>query len=497
MLKCLNHVKTDARRIQIFYQTIPLIFVWFVALLFPATGASAPSTVTITVDLSSPGPVIPPDFNGLSFETGSLHFNHFRTNAYFFDSTDAPLLTLFRNLGISTLRIGGNTLDRGYVPSQDDLDALFRFAKAANVKVIYSLRLANGDPQQDTATAKYLWTNYRPCLTCFAIGNEPNSYNGLDPEITNQPSFVAKWNKFAAAVTSSVPDVKLGGVDNGNGSTTWASAFADAETGNPNVTCILAHYEPGGPARGKNPQQVIDEMLSPAVDTTRFPNCYEKLGAMAKSHGLSYRFTEGNSHVAPPTNAPVGNHSFATALFALDYLHWWAAHGCLGVHFNTGLSGGYNTSLYHGTNNDYEIYPICYGNAAFNLGGHGICDSMSITNSDNLNLTAYAVTDTNQELYITIINREHGPGARDATVKIDAIGRPQSVIYLKAPNNEVTSTSGITLGGASINSREPWHGNWTPIDSQPSSPSTITVEASSSAIIKFTSAPGASAAASF
>ena len=112
----------------------------------------AASPVVISIDPTSPRTPIPPDFSGFSFETGRLRRNH-DTGAYFFDSSNTQLLTIFRNLGIESLRIGGNTVDRGYVPSTADIDALFRFAKAANVKVVYSLRLANGDAAQDASIA--------------------------------------------------------------------------------------------------------------------------------------------------------------------------------------------------------------------------------------------------------------------------------------------------------------------------------------------------------
>lgn len=460
------------------------IFAWCCVVFLAARIAAAQSTITLAIDPSSPGRPIPDDFNGLSFETGSLHYNHYRTNAYFFDSSNGPLLTLFQNLGLGSIRIGGNSLDRGYVPAQTNIDALFRFAKAANVQVIYSLRLANGDPDQDASIAQYLRTHYRPWLNCLAIGNEPNSYNGLDSEITNQASFLAKWNRFAAAVTRAVPDVKLGGVDNGNGATTWASSFADAETGNSNVTCILAHYEPGGPARGKEPEQWLDEMLSPNNATRWNPSCYTKLGAMAQSHGLGFRFSEANSHVAP-IKTDAGNHSFATALFALDFLHWWAAHGCLSVHFHTGM-GGFNGAFTRGTNNDYDIYPICYGIAAFNLGGHGIATPLTVTNPDTLNLTAYAVTDKNHDLYVTLVNKEHGPTARTALVTLNLPCQTSSVIYLKAPNHDATATTGITLGDALITSRELWHPNWTALESHAQTERTLDLAPSSAVVVRLT-----------
>lgn len=442
--------------------------------------AMALSPVLITINANGPRTPIPSDFSGFSFETGRLHKAR-DTGAYFFDSSNTQLLTIFLNLGITSLRIGGNTVDRGYVPATADIDALFRFAKAADVKVVYSLRLANGNPAEDASIAQYVWNHYRSSLIAMAIGNEPNSYNGLDPEITNAPLFIAKWNRFASAVIGATPGVILGGPDNGNGAVSWVSAFARAEKSNPSVDCIFSHYEPGGPSRGKSAQQVIDEMLSPNCDARWCQSCYERIGRLAESLGWQYRFTEANSHVATPASRGV-NHSFATALFALDFLHWWAAHGCAGVNFHTGFNG-YNGGFYTDTNGHYGLFPICYGIAAFNVGGHGVSDSLAIKNPQNLNLTAYAVTDGNT-LFVTVINREHGKNARDALVRINARGPSASVMYLKAPANDIAAMSGVTLGGATMDGASLWQGKWEPADSP--NGCEVRVEGPSAAIVRIT-----------
>src|SRR5580698_4829414 len=111
-----------------------IILVLAIVGCFSAHVTLAQSPVTLEIAPESPSVAIPEDFSGFSFETGSLRYNHYRTNAYFFDSTNVRLLALFRNLGIKSLRIGGNSVDRGYVPSNNDIDALFRFVKVADVK---------------------------------------------------------------------------------------------------------------------------------------------------------------------------------------------------------------------------------------------------------------------------------------------------------------------------------------------------------------------------
>ncbi|HUA64525.1 MAG TPA: hypothetical protein VME24_01680 [Alphaproteobacteria bacterium] len=459
----------------------PVVSILLSALFLGPAMAMAMEPVLVTINTNGPRSSIPTDFAGLSFETGRLHKDR-ATGAYFFDSSNAQLLTIFRNLGIKSLRIGGNTVDRGYVPSTDDIDALFRFAKAADVKVIYSLRLANGDAAQDASIARYVWGRYRPWLIDMAIGNEANSYNGLDPQATNAALFTAKWNRFASAVIAATPGVKLGGPDNGNGAFTWVSAFARAEQANTRVDCIFSHYEPGGTSRNKSAEQMIDEMLSPDCDDRRCESCYEKIGRTAESPGWSYRFTEANSHVATPLSRG-GNHSFATALFALDFLHWWAAHGCAGVNFHTGFNG-FNGGFYTETNGNYGMFPICYGIAAFSAGGRGAADSVTIQNPRHLNLTAYAVTDASNDIFVTIINKEHGRNAREASVRINAGGGLASVMYLKAPDNNVAATLGITLGGSAIDGNHPWQGRWERLVPKGADGCELEVDAPSAAIVK-------------
>jgi hypothetical protein len=63
---------------------------------------------------------------------------------------------LFKAIGIRNLRVAGGTADgpEFKIPGPADIDQLFGFAKAANLKVIYTLRLLSGDVQQDAELPK-------------------------------------------------------------------------------------------------------------------------------------------------------------------------------------------------------------------------------------------------------------------------------------------------------------------------------------------------------
>jgi hypothetical protein len=186
--------------------------------------------------------------------------------------------------------------------------------------------------------------------------------------------------------------------------------------------------------------------------------------------------------------------TFAAALWSLDYLHWWAAHGADGINFH-GRRWVPNCVIHPvpvpeagGTTNwskNYNVRPIGYGLKAFDLGGHGSVQSLSMSNPDALNLTAYAVRD-GRHLFVTLLNKEHAPGAREADVSIfvKTISAPISVIYLAAPTGHVTARAGVTLGGASIQDDGSWHGKWTPLKSNRAGCCTAKVPPATAAIVR-------------
>src|SRR5215467_9296600 len=199
--------------------------------------------VTITIDAGHPGPVVPGDFAGLSFERGPLVDHDAGVSGNVFSPANSSLITLFRNLGLGSLRIGGGTVDQ-LIPAGtgrdgfSGIDDLFAFAAATGVKVIYSLRMisagmpAVGDLKAlHTQATGHIWGNHRDHVASFAIGNEPDwhayhTYPGhpMDPEIYEEPdgqpgsaypSYLAQWRSLAEAITGAAPGAQFSGPDLG------------------------------------------------------------------------------------------------------------------------------------------------------------------------------------------------------------------------------------------------------------------------------------------
>ena len=146
----------------------------------PRAGRPATHPITITFDAERPGPVVGDDFAGLSFERGPLDPGHSGVAGYLFSPGNNSLVTLFRNLGLRNLRVGGGSVDQ-LVPAGTGsdgftgIDNLFAFAAAAGVKVIYTLRMLSpaASPVDDlhsvnARVAGYIWGHYRDSVDSFA-----------------------------------------------------------------------------------------------------------------------------------------------------------------------------------------------------------------------------------------------------------------------------------------------------------------------------------------
>jgi hypothetical protein len=483
-----------------------LLFTLLTSFCVLASKANAAETsASVTLDPQHPGAAISPDFSGLSFEISILMTNE--DGIRYFRPDNLPLINLFHTLGIKNLRIGGNTSDRDAkaLPNEADIDSLFQFAKAADVKVIYCLRLHDGDPEIDAATAKYITSHYADQLDCFSIGQEPSAYPvgkkdkrattermGAGNEKYQYADYAADWKKFADVIVAAVPNVKFAGPGVHNNGM-WAQKFIADFGQSHNVALITEHLYPGG-AGGKVPTPEIgrDRMLS-----ADFVRAYEKLHnsfvPQAISAGLPYRLEEVNNYFnGGATNV---SNTFASGLWGLDFMYWWAAHDAAGLNFHTGdrVAAGNEMrpskyTAFFSTTNGYLIRPLGYGIKAFDLGSHGKFIPATVSNSGNLNLSVYAVLGDDKNLYCTIINKEHGSDASSTKISLSQNGtafKHAEVIFLTAPQNNIAATSDEMLGGSAIGKDGSWSGKWQPLNLTTSDAGpTLEMPPASAAIVK-------------
>jgi hypothetical protein len=473
-----------------------------------AATAWGQSPVTVKVDARAHGVQIPSDFAGLSFETSNLLPD--KNGVYLFSAENQPLIKLFRTIGIRNLRVGGGTADGPEfgIPGPADIDQLFAFAKAADVRVIYTVRLLNGNKTSAASIASYIEKHYASQLSCFQIGNEPDWHSfhtspghDRDPRIVEttlgEPgsaysSYLADWRDFAAAIRNAVPGAQFTGPDTGsnypepktkdtdyNGES-WTQRFAEDEKSSGLVPFVTQHDYAGEDANGVSVPTAVDAMLSPGWISTNYKLLFDHVLSPVQVDGLSYRMTECNDYTGGVNGA---SNAFASALWALDYMHWHAAHNAVGLNFHN-KRWIYTDTIYLDSSGKFQINPKAYAIKAFDLGSKGSVAPVTISNLEGVNLTAYAVRGEH-ELFVTIINKEHGTGARAATVTIlsPATAGHAAILSLAAPNGDVTAKTGIMLGGASIDDGS-WDGGWTALAADKAGRSEVKVAAASAAVVK-------------
>jgi len=481
-------------------------------------------SVGIKIDETHPGPRVPNDFAGLSFERGTLNSGNAGVPGYLFDLSNKSLIALFGNLGLRSLRIGGGSVDTMAPASFEGIDNLYVFAAEAGTKVIFSLRLLNPaqKPIQDLKTidaeiAAYIWAKYQNEAASFAIGNEPDwhSYHISDPAIyetvppvpgSAYPSYLADWRSFAGAVRSMVPEAQFSGPETGAYSrltytpdsatgVSWTEKFAGDERDSGQVAQITQHLYVGGAPGATTPDQAISNMLSPewvngtapgpqpsGTVYTPYPWLYASNLAHVAQAGLPYRLTESNDYLSGVHGA---SDVFASALWALDYLHWWAARGAAGINFHN-KQWIYTDTIVPAAAGGYAVNPKGYGFKAFTLGSAGYVKRVTITNPDGINLTGYCIGEFGTD-YVTIINKTYGAAAADAHVTIAPPGarlHAAAAMTLTSANpGDVTATD-VTLGGATITGNQPWDGIWTPLAANPQTGVSLTVQAGTAAIVR-------------
>ena len=461
------------------------LFLFILTLLIPHLVGAQTQPVAITVATDASGAGLPPRFLGLSYESSMLLPD--KDGHYYFDADDKALLNTFKTLGIKSLRVGANAVDdpRIPVPQERDIDSLFNFARAAGVKVIYSFRLKNGDPANSARLASYIATNYADLLDCFSIGNEPYLYpaktnehsaNSNSPNVHHRENshqtyndFYAQWKPQYDAILKAVPDAMFDGPSaDGNFAVHLAKdIFADGH-----LAMASDHYYflGSGRAAETNPSASRDRFLSDSLHPD-YERDYAKVGAVLAAQGVPYRIDELNS--CYNGGARDSSDTYASTLWALDCIHWWAAHHILGMNFHTGESVGrdgkfgppnYAAFLRETNGVGFAMRPQAYAYLAFSQGAHGRPLDAKIQATNDFNFNAYAYQDEDGSIYVTLINKSYGDKAQSASASIRLPKSTNSGTWqrmdLVQKDQDIAAKTGVVLGHASIDPQGIWRRNW-------------------------------------
>jgi hypothetical protein len=320
------------------------------------TATAAPIRAKLELHYDQPGPTVPHNFVGLSYETQQL------SDPTFFSPANTGLVAQLRALAPhGVLRLGGNTSDYGfwkptptsvapprakreykvgdpppdltYAVTPEAVHNLRGFLDATGWTCLYGINLGTNTSELAAAEARYVAKVLGAKLEYFQIGNEADRFATTirDPKTWSADTFLDEWLTFAKAILAAVPDAKFGMPDIASDEK-WFAAIGTRLANDPiraHIACLSHHYYIGGPP--SNPDMTIERILKtdPKVDKVA-----DIVRAAAAKLNTTWRMTEGNTCYRG--GKPGVSDVFAASLWAADYMLQLASLGYAGVNLHGG-----------------------------------------------------------------------------------------------------------------------------------------------------------------
>lgn len=394
-----------------------------------APSAQAAASATVAVSSSSDGHV-GQGFAGFSYEKD-------RVGAGMFDASDTDLVRLFRLLGPSVLRIGGNLVDivnwnaAGHGGSSTeiapaDVVRLARFLDATGWKVIYGINLKTNTAANAADEAQFAARTLGRGLAAFEIGNEPNFYR-------TESTYEASYESYVNAIRAKVPSAVFDGPGVTNGHNDWLNPFSAKEKNN-GLTMMTMHSYLGDKTKG-----TIAGMLAATGSGFYDKDEAALQNAQATNQIPRWRMSEANSYYHGGA-AGVSNVQ-AASLWALDFMHSIAAHNGDGVNFHGGTSTQfpleYSPIAYSGLK-PVGVQGVYYGELLWKLAGTGALHPTTVTGASDL--TAWGIGRN-------VVVNNTGPSARTVTITLASNASNASEYVLTAPSLDSTA---ITIAGSGV-----------------------------------------------
>jgi hypothetical protein len=423
--------------------------------------------VTIGAATTQPGPVVPPEFIGLSFEMSALP----QIARY---SERGDLVTMLRSLGPGLLRFGGVSADTRIawtdnrtprpawasgVIDVDDLRELGALAAESGWHIVLTVGIVHYEPQaaaREVAAAK---AALGPWLSGIEIGNEPNSYaqHAMRGEPWTFSQYAEEVAAYRAAINAAAPGIPLFGPDVSGSAAfeTWGPGEAVDEQ----PALLTGHHYPLGCEQ--QPPPSIARLLSTPIRAREIASI-RRYVAIAQAGGAPFRLDETNS-VSCGGVAGISD-TFASALWAAGFLPQVVTLGAVGfnLHGNPARCEGYT--------------PVCAPSAAAlaegalvaqpewyallmlrGLVGERPLPVTVVRSPSSTNVQAAAFLAPDGRLDFVIVD-DDTPAHRPATVRLRVGSGYSGGSVLALKGESPVSLSNVTLGGREVAAS----GEWTP-----------------------------------
>jgi hypothetical protein len=400
-------------------------------------------TIQVVLSPASPGYKIPDDFAGLSYEKNTL-------NKAIFGLKKDTLIRLFQTLGIKSVRIGGNSVDKDTFSTnatsthftKSELDSFYLFVGKTGSKVLMGINFGGDfNPTLASSEVAYVLSKYTSSIRGFEVGNEPDLYhsNGFRPSTYTVADYESQYTTYYDTILAHSPSAIFTGPVAATNYASFTLPFCRSMHGK--FTMLTQHYYVAAGYSYPTHQQIIN-LLSAAHQTSLLTEV-SALVACADSAGVPFRMSECNSLY---NGGQWGvSDAFASSLWALDYMYALASKKCAGVNFHGALGGAYSPLLYK--NHLYTAQPISYGILTFQVGSKGSFIPAAVTNN-KINLNLYSVIDSVNTIYTTVVNKDT---LKDALIELNAgSSLYTNASYITLSASALTDTIGVSLGGQEV-----------------------------------------------
>lgn len=432
------------------------------------TPSGSITSASLTVTATSAGSIASA-FAGLSYEKSTLY-----ESPYLFTGTNANLIALFKLIGPSILRIGGDSVDRNvWTPSgagqtagqiaPSDVNALAAFVKATGWQCLYGINLGGAGPAPYTSGSlvaattptlaaeeiAYAYQAFGSSLFGFEIGNECDLYGGsyFTGATWNLSTFEALWTQFRTAIVTQTPAVAplcTGPADAGSESS-WTVPFGQYATKS-DISLLTQHYYRGN---GQSASSTAANLVTP---DTALVSDLQTLATGAKGIGIPYRISECNSYYNGGADGV--SDAYCSSLWIVDFLFDCALSGAAGANFHGGGNGDGYTPIADSGGAVVEARPEYYGILLFTLAGQGTLYTTSLSGIGSLNITAYAVKSSSGALNVIVVNKDSAQNLQ-LTVQLPQSASSATLLEMTqltagANGPSLSAISGVTIQGASV-----------------------------------------------
>jgi hypothetical protein len=419
------------------------------------TAKAAAGGVTLTVHQGQTTGSLNAGLLGISIEAGTITDTSLATGSF------SQYLKTLDTKGI--LRVGGNSIDNMFWTSKGerrpswargtltpaDLTRLASLARESGWSVILGVNLKHHDSARAADEAVHAVAILGSSLKAIEIGNEPNYYEGTPAKLWTD------YQSYRAAIEKAVPGVPLAAPEVARTAPTWLQDFTTREQrqGHTDLNYLTAHYYPA--CANDTPHPTIANLLSSTYHTNEQQRA-QLVASSAASLKVSGLVDETNS-VSCGGQAGVSD-TYASALWVVDYSLLMAQAGVQDLNFHSGINGcspNSYTPFCDPTSKAGQLQarPDYYGLLMVQALGTG--SFLALGNSDIAGVRAYAVQNGSQLRLVL----DNVAATTSVTVHLGASYTHGTALALTGPS--LSATSGVMLGGATVNSNGTFGGGKT------------------------------------